>query len=97
MEEKDILMNEQSEETTKQPAWEVIADIDVEEVEEVLEDAEEELKRGVSAIKDWMHNTLYEANRVFREHKFAVLAVIGAIAAAAAAIGVLCALLKKKD
>ena len=97
MEEKDILMNEQTEETTKQPAWEVIPDIDAEEVEEVLEDAEEELKRGISAIKDWMHNTLYEANRVFREHKIAVLAVIGAIAAAATVIGVLCAVMKKKD
>ena len=97
MEEKDILMNEQTEETTKQPAWEVIPDIDAEEVEEVQEDAEEELKRGISAIKDWMHNTLYEANRVFREHKIAVLAVIGAIAAAATVIGVLCAVMKKKD
>ena len=97
MEEKDILMNEQTEETVNQPAWEVVPDIDTEEVEDALEDAEEELKRGISAIKEWMHNTLYEANRVFREHKVAVLAVIGAIAAAAAVIGVLCAVLKKKD
>ncbi len=97
MEEKDILMNEQTEETVHQPAWEVIPDADLEEVEEVLEDAEEELKRGISAIKDWVHNTLYEANRVFREHKIAVLAVIGGIAAAAAVAGVLWALLKKKD
>lgn len=97
MELNDILMNEQTEETVNQPAWEVVPDVDMEEMEDALEDAEVELKRGISAIKDWVHNTLYEANRVFREHKIAVLAVIGAIAAAAAVVGVVCAVLKKKD
>lgn len=97
MELNDILMNEQTEETVNQPAWEVVPDVDMEEMEDALEDAEVELKRGICAIKDWVHNTLYEANRVFREHKIAVLAVIGAIAAAAAVVGVVCAVLKKKD
>ena len=109
MEEKDIMMNEQTEETVQQPAWEVVPDpVDMEKVEEVLEeveeavedvleDAEKELKRGIVAVKEWLHNTLYEANRIFREHKIAVLAIIGGIAAAAAVAGVLWALLKKKD
>ena len=108
MEEKDIIMNEQ-EEVVQQPAWEVVPDpIDMEAVEEALEeveeaveealeDAEKELKRGIAAVKEWLHNTLYEANRVFKEHKIAVLAIIGGIAAAAAVAGVLWALLKKKD
>ena len=109
MEEKDIVMTEVAEETAQKPAWEVVPDpIDMEAVEEkleeveeaveeVLEDAEQELKRGVAAVKEWLHNTLYEANRVFQEHKIAVLAIIGAIAAAAAVAGVLWAVLKKKD
>lgn len=97
MEEKDIIMNGQ-EENVQQPAWEVVPDpIDMDEVEEVLEDAERELKRGIAAVKKWLHNTLYEANRVFKEHKIAVLAIVGGIAAAAAVVGVLWALLKKKD
>lgn len=109
MEEKDIMMNEQTEETVQQPAWEVVPDpIDLEAVEEkleevgeaveeVLEDAEKELKRGIAAVKEWLHNTLYEANRVFQEHKIAVLAIIGAIATAVAVASVLWAVLKKKD
>ena len=105
MEEKDIIMNEQ-EEAVQQPAWEVVPDpVDMEEkleevgeaVEEALEDAEVELKRGIAAVKEWLHNTLYEANRVFKEHKIAVLAIVGGIAAAVAVAGVLWALLKKKD
>lgn len=97
MEEKDIIMNEQ-EEKVQQPAWEVVPDpIDMDEVEEALEDAEQELKRGIAAVKDWLHNTLYEANRIVKEHKIAVLAIIGGIAAAAAVAGVLWTLLKKKD
>lgn len=109
MEEKDIMMNEQTEETVQQPAWEVVPDpIDMEAVEEkleevgeaveeVLEDAEKELKRGIAAVKEWLHNTLYEANRVFQEHKIAVLAIIGAIATAVAVASVLWVVLKKKD
>ena len=109
MEEKDIMMNEQTEETVQQPAWEVVPDpIDMEAVEEkleevgeaveeVLEDAEKELKRGIAAVKEWLHNTLYEANRGFQEHKIAVLAIIGAIATAVAVACVLWAVLKKKD
>lgn len=102
MEEKNILMDEQTEEKIQQPAWEVIPDpVDMdameEAVEDVLEDAEKELKRGIAAVKEWLHNTLYEANRVIKEHKIAVLAIIGGIAAAAAVAGVLWALLKKKD
>ena len=109
MEEKDIMMNAQTAETVQQPAWEVVPDpVDMEKVEEVLEeveeavedaleDAEKELKRGIAAVKEWLHNTLYEANRIFREHKIAVLAIIGGIAAAVAVAGVLWALLKKKD
>lgn len=102
MEEKNILMDEQTEEKSQQPAWEVIPDpVDMdameEAVEDVLEDAEKELKRGIAAVKEWLHNTLYEANRVIKEHKIAVLAIIGGIAAAAAVAGVLWALLKKKD
>ena len=106
MEEKDMVMNEVCEETVQQPAWEVVPDLDtveekLEEVEEVveeaLEDAEQELKRGVAAVKEWLSNTLYEAGRIFKEHKIAVLAIIGGIAAAAAVAGVLIAVLKKKD
>ena len=102
MEEKDIMMNEQAENTVQQPAWEVVPDpIDMEAVEEAvedaLEDAEKELKRGIAAVKEWLHNTLYEVNHIFREHKIAVLAIIGGIAAAVAVAGVLWALLKKKD
>ena len=106
MEEKDMVMNESCEETVQQPAWEVVPDLDdVEEkleemeeaVEEVLEDAEQELKRGIAAVKEWLHNTLYEANRIFKEHEIAVLAIIGGIAAAAAVVGVVIAILKKKD
>ena len=110
MEEKDMVMNESCEETVQQPAWEVVPDLDdVEEkleekleemeeaVEEVLGDAEQELKRGIAAVKEWLHNTLYEANRIFKEHKIAVLAIIGGIAAAAAVVGVVIAILKKKD
>ena len=48
-------------------------------------------------MKEWLHNTLYEANRVFQEHKIAVLAIIGAIATAVAVASVLWAVLKKKD
>ena len=102
MEEKNILMDEQTEEKSQQPAWEVIPDpVDMdameETVEDVLEDAEKELKCGIAAVKEWLHNTLYEANCVIKEHKIAVLAIIGGIAAAAAVAGVLWALLKKKD
>ena len=106
MEEKDMIMNETCEETVQQPAWEVVPDLETveealeeveEAVEEVLEDAEKELKRGIAAVKEWLHNTLYEANRLFKEHKIAVLAIIGGIAAAAAVIGVLVAVFKKKD
>ena len=102
MEEKDMVMNEVCEEAVQQPAWEVVPDpVDMDAVEdaveEALEDAEQELRRGVAAVKDWLHNTLYEAGRVMKEHKLAVLAIIGAIAAAAAVIGVLIAVFKKKD
>lgn len=101
MEEKNIVMNEQ-EEAAQQPVWEVVPEpINIDEVEEAveeaLEEAEKELKRGIAAVKEWLHNTLYEANRVFKEHKIAVLAIIGGIAAVAAVAGVLWALLKKKD
>ena len=80
MEEKDMIMNETCEETVQQPAWEVVPDLETveealeeveEAVEEVLEDAEKELKRGIAAVKEWLHNTLYEANRLFKEHKIA--------------------------
>ena len=102
MEEKDMVMNEVCEEAVQQPAWEVVPDpVDMDAVEdaveEVLEDAEQELKRGVAAVKDWLHNTLYEAGRVIKEHKIAVLAIVGGIAAAVAVIGVLIAVFKKKD
>ena len=59
--------------------------------------AQTELKRGVAAVKEWLHNTLYEAGRVFREHKTAILTIAGAIAGAAALAAVLWAVLKKKD
>ena len=43
MEEKDIMMNEQAENTVQQPAWEVVPDpIDMEAVEEAVEDALED-------------------------------------------------------
>lgn len=108
MEENNVVVNEAAEETVQQPAWEVVPDpIDMEAVEEkleeveeaveeALEDAEKELKRGVAAVKEWLHNTLYEANRVFQEHKIAVLAIVGAVATAIAVAGVVIALLKKK-
>ncbi|MBE6918168.1 MAG: hypothetical protein E7469_00590 [Ruminococcaceae bacterium] len=108
MEEKDIVMTEATEETVQQPAWEVVPDPvnldaveekleEVEEaVEEVLDDAEEELKRGVAAVKEWLSNTLYEAGRVFQEHKIAILAIIGAIATAVTVAGIVFAVLKKK-
>ena len=67
------------------------------EAEELWEDAQSELKRGVAAVKEWLHNTLYEAGRVFREHKTAILAIAGAIAGAATVAAVLWAVLKKKD
>ena len=45
MEEKDIVMTEVTEETTQQPAWEVVPDtVDMETVEERLEDVEEALE-----------------------------------------------------
>ena len=55
MEEKDIMMNEQTEETVQQPAWEVVPDpIDLEAVEEKLEEVgeavEEMLKKSSSAV-----------------------------------------------
>jgi len=100
MEDKDFVMDA-AEETTQQPAWEVVPDpVDMdaveEVVEEVLEDAEAELKRGVAAVKEWLSNTLYEAGRVFKEHKVAILAIIGAIATAVAVAGAIWAVLKKK-
>ena len=110
MEENNVVMNECEcvEEAVQQPAWEVVPDpIDMDAVEEkleevgeavedALEDAEEELKRGFVAVKEWLSNTLYEAGRVFKEHKVAILAIIGAIATAAAVAGVVLTLLKKK-
>lgn len=96
MEEKDIQM-EQTAEETKQTAWEVVADpVGADAAEEVLEDMEEEIKCGICAAKDWLSSTLYEAGRVIREHKKAVLAIVGTVAALAAMAGALWALLKKK-
>lgn len=103
--EENIVMTE---ETTQKPAWEVVPDPvamdaveekleEMEEVvEEALEDAEAELKRGIAAVKEWLSNTLYEAGRVFKEHKVAILAIIGAIATAAAVAGVIFVVLKKR-
>ena len=96
MEERDILTNETAEDTLRNPAWEVVPELE-DEAEELWEDAQTELKRGVAAVKEWLHNTLYEAGRVFREHKTAILTIAGAIAGAAALTAVLWAVLKKKD
>lgn len=96
MEERDMLTNETAEDTLNNPAWEVVPELE-DEAEELWEEAQSELKRGVAAVKEWLHNTLYEAGRVFREHKTAVLAIAGAIAGAVAVAAVLWAVLKKKD
>ena len=98
MEEKDIVMTE---ETTQQPTWEVVPDpIDLDTVEEKLEDMEEaleeDIKTGIAAAKDWVSNILYEAGRVYQDHKKAVLAIVGAVAAVAAMAGALWVLLKKQ-
>ena len=104
MEEKDIVMTEVAEETTQQPAWEVVPDpVDMEtveerleDVEEALEEMEEDIKTGISAAKDWLSNILYEAGRVYQDHKKAVLAIAAAVAAVAAMAGALWVLLKKQ-
>lgn len=96
MEERDMLTNETAEDTLNNPAWEVVPELE-DEAEELWEEAQSELKRGVAAVKEWLHNTLYEAGRAFREHKAAVLAIAGAIAGAVAVAAVLWAVLKKKD
>ncbi len=109
MEEKDMVMNGTAEETVSQPVWEVVPDpVDMDELEEKLEDveekleeawddAEQELKRGIAAVKDWLHNTLYEAGRIVKEHKIAVLAIVGAVATVITVAGVIWALLKRED
>lgn len=99
MEEKDIVMTEAAEETPK-PAWEVVPDPvedKVEEVEDALEEAEEELKKGFTAAKEWVSDTLYEIGRVYREHKKTILVIVGAVTAVAAMAGALWAFLKKKN
>jgi len=96
MEENVVLTNESAEDTLHNPAWEVVPELE-DEAEELWEEAETELKRGIAAVKEWLHNTLYEAGRVFREHKKAILTIVGVVAGVAAVAGVLWAVLKKKD
>ena len=96
MEENVVLTNESAEDTLHNPAWEVVPELE-DEAEELWEEAETELKRGIAAVKEWLQNTLYEAGRVFREHKKAILTIVGVVAGVAAVAGVLWAVLKKKD
>ena len=68
----------------------------MEEMEKTVYVTAEEVKEGLCAVKEWLHNTLYEANRVLQENKKAVIAIGAAVAGALAVLAVVCAVLKKK-
>lgn len=68
----------------------------MEEMEKTVYVTDEEVKEGLCAVKEWLHNTLYEANRVLQEHKKAVIAIGAAVAGALAVLAVVYAVLKKK-
>ena len=68
----------------------------MEEMEKTVYVTDEEVKEGLCAVKEWLHNTLYEANRVLQEHKKAVIAIGAAVAGALAVLAVVCTVLKKK-
>ena len=99
--EENVVKQEVVEETVQQPAWEVVPEpMDIDAMEEKLENAEEtleeEVKKGFCAAKEWLHNALYEAGRVFREHKKAVLTIVAIVVALGAAAAALWAFLKKE-
>ena len=68
----------------------------MEEMEKTVLVTDEEVKEGLCAVKEWLHNTLYEANRVLQEHKKAVIAIGAALPGVIAVLAVVCAVCKKK-
>ena len=68
----------------------------MEEMEKTVLVTDEEVKEGLCAVKEWLHNTLYEANRVLQEHKKAVIAIGAAVAGVIAVLAVVCAVCMKK-
>ncbi len=68
----------------------------MEEMDKTLLDMEEEVKEGVCAVKEWLHNTLYEANRVLQEHKKAIAVIAAAVAGVFVVAAALFAIFRKK-
>ena len=68
----------------------------MEEMKNAVEAVETEVENSACAVKEWLNNTLYEANRLLQEHKKVILTIVAAAAGVAALVTAICVLVKKK-
>lgn len=68
----------------------------MEEMNYTVETVEEEVSGGCCSVKKWVNNTLYEAGRLLKEHKRAILTIAAVAAAVAAVVTAICIFAKKK-